>query len=256
LLGEIAKLEAVRELQLPENLFGDKSDRLVAAWRSRAARMFPSDFLDCPEPVRYTLLAPLCWMRQAEIIDALIGLLVDLVQKINARAERRVEKELMGDLPTVPGKKGIFVKMVKAVHAPGRAGPHRGMDGGARRREDPAPTAERADGEQPGGPGTSPLSVAWVMFAPLSADARAGAGCADVPVQQHTYRPVMDAIELLARYAKADAGTEQTTPKKARATVYAEDDVVPIEGVVPKEWQDAITDEKAALSASPTSCAC
>lgn len=71
-----------------------------------------------------------------------------------------------------------------------------------------------------------------------------------------TYRPVMDAIELLARYAKADAGTEQTTPKKARATVYAEDDVVPIEGVVPKEWQDAITDEKAALSASPTSCAC
>lgn len=114
LLSEIAKLEAVRKLKLPENLFGDKSDRLVAAWRSRAARMFPSDFLDCPEPVRYTLLAALCWVRQAEIIDALIGLLVDLVQKINARAEKRVEKELMGDLPTVPGKKGIFVKMVRA----------------------------------------------------------------------------------------------------------------------------------------------
>jgi len=96
LLSEIAKLQAVRELALPENLFAEKSDRLVAAWRARAARMFRSDFLDCPEPVRYTLLAALCWVRQAEITDALIGLLVDLVHKINARAERRVEKELMG----------------------------------------------------------------------------------------------------------------------------------------------------------------
>ncbi|MGH3566470.1 MAG: hypothetical protein ACRDRH_10645 [Pseudonocardia sp.] len=65
--------------------------------------------------MRYTLLAALCWVRQAEITDALVGLLVDLVQRINGRSERRVEKELMGDLPTVPGKKGIFLKMVNAV---------------------------------------------------------------------------------------------------------------------------------------------
>ena len=33
----------------------------MAAWRARAARMYPSDFAGCPEPVRYALLAALCW---------------------------------------------------------------------------------------------------------------------------------------------------------------------------------------------------
>lgn len=115
LLSEIAKLTTVRALKLPQDVFADVSARLVAAWRSRAARMFPSDFAACDEPVRYTLLAALCWVRQAEITDELVGLLVDLVQKINARAEARAEKELLGDLVSVPGKKGIFVKMVTAA---------------------------------------------------------------------------------------------------------------------------------------------
>jgi hypothetical protein len=115
LMSEIAKLATVRVLRLPEDLFADVSDRLVVAWRSRAARMFPSDFAACDEPVRYTLLAVLCWVRQAEIIDALVGLLVDLVHRINARAERRVEKELLGDLSSVPGKEVIFLKMCTAA---------------------------------------------------------------------------------------------------------------------------------------------
>jgi hypothetical protein len=49
-----------------------------------------------------------------------------------------------------------------------------------------------------------------------------------------SHRPVMDAIDLLARYATADEETEQTKPKKPKATVYAADDAVPIEGVVPR----------------------
>jgi Domain of unknown function (DUF4158) len=43
LMSEIAKLTAVRALTLPQDIFADVSDRLVAAGRSRAARMFPSD---------------------------------------------------------------------------------------------------------------------------------------------------------------------------------------------------------------------
>ena len=35
--------------------------------------MYPSDFPDCGEPVRYTLLAALCWTRQAELVDGLMG---------------------------------------------------------------------------------------------------------------------------------------------------------------------------------------
>ena len=61
----------VRALGLTEAVLGDASDRIVAARRARAARMYPSDFADCPEPVRYALLAALCWTRQAELVDGL-----------------------------------------------------------------------------------------------------------------------------------------------------------------------------------------
>jgi Domain of unknown function (DUF4158) len=71
LLAEIAKLSTVRALGLDETVFAGTSDRIVAAWRARAARMYPSDFTDCGEPLRYTLLAALCWTRQAELVDGL-----------------------------------------------------------------------------------------------------------------------------------------------------------------------------------------
>jgi hypothetical protein len=61
LLAEIGKLSTVRALGLDEAVFGGASDRIVAAWRARAARMYPSDFTDCGDPVRYTVLAALCW---------------------------------------------------------------------------------------------------------------------------------------------------------------------------------------------------
>ncbi|MEV3927481.1 hypothetical protein [Actinomadura coerulea] len=78
--------------------------------------MYPSDFAACPEPVRYTLLAALCWTRQAEMVDGLAELLIGLIKQINARAERRVEKELIGALTAVPGKRTIFTKMVSPPH--------------------------------------------------------------------------------------------------------------------------------------------
>ncbi len=115
LLAEIGKLSTVRALGLDGAVFSGASDRIVAAWRARAARMYPSDFEDCGEPVRYTLLAALCWTRQAELGDGLVELLIGLIHRINARAERRVEKELIGELASVPGKRGIFTRIIDAA---------------------------------------------------------------------------------------------------------------------------------------------
>ncbi|MFG6201124.1 hypothetical protein [Nonomuraea sp. JJY05] len=96
-------------------MFAEISDQIVAAWRDRAMRMYPSDFAACSAPVRYTLLAALCWTRQAELVDGLVELLIGLIHRINARAERRVEEELIGQLAPVPGKRGVFTKLVNAA---------------------------------------------------------------------------------------------------------------------------------------------
>ncbi|WP_234343145.1 DUF4158 domain-containing protein [Streptomyces fulvoviolaceus] len=114
LLTEITKLTAVGQLGLPEGLFADCSEKLVAAWRARAIKMYPSDLRDAGEDVR-TLLAALCASRKAEITDALVELLVALVHKINARAERRVERQLTAELKKVRGKEGILFRLADAA---------------------------------------------------------------------------------------------------------------------------------------------
>ncbi|MFJ2842919.1 hypothetical protein ACIPD2_14805 [Streptomyces griseofuscus] len=56
----------MRKLGLPDGLFADCSEKLVAAWRARAIKMYPSDFRGATEGVRLTLLAALCSSRQAD----------------------------------------------------------------------------------------------------------------------------------------------------------------------------------------------
>ncbi|MER6540086.1 hypothetical protein ABT215_41250 [Streptomyces sp900105755] len=90
-------------------------ERSAAARRARAIKMYPSDFRDAGENVRTTLLAALCASRQAEITDALVELLVALVHKINARAERRVERQLTAELKKVRGKEGILFRLADAA---------------------------------------------------------------------------------------------------------------------------------------------
>src|SRR5664280_1117014 len=115
LLREVAKLARVRALALPEGLFADASDKVVAAWRTRAARAYPSDLRAAPRPVRLTLLAVLCWARTAEVTDALVDLLIALVLKLNTKAERRVEGELLEDLRRVRGKEGLLFALAEAA---------------------------------------------------------------------------------------------------------------------------------------------
>lgn len=67
--------------------------------------------------VRLTLLAALCHVRVSEITDGLVDLLVQLVQKIDTRAEKKVEKEIIGDLKRVAGKTGILFRVAEAAVA-------------------------------------------------------------------------------------------------------------------------------------------
>jgi TnpA family transposase len=232
LFAEIGKLSTVKTLGLPDDLFAETSDRLVAAWRARAARMFPSDFRACPEPVRLTLLAALCWVRQTEITDALVELLNGLIHRINARAERRVEKELIGELTEVAGKKGIFLRMVNAsLDKPDETVREAvwpvvpGGEATLRRLARELMATEKVWRERV----RVQLRGSYThyyrrMLAPLL-------GALRFKCNNTAFHPVMDAIELLARYT--DVSTDQKH--------FTKGETVPIEGVVPKAWREAVT---------------
>ena len=242
LLAEIGKLSTVRALGLDETVFAGASDRIVAAWRARAARMYPSDFADCPEPVRYTLLAALCWTRQAELVDGLVELLTGLIHRINARAERRVEKELIGELANVPGKRGIFTRMIDAAleHPDDtvREAVYPVVPGGVKTLSALArelKATERAVAERVRYQLRGSYSHYYRrMLAPLLA-------ALEFRCNNSAYRPVMDAIDLLARYAGTDSDQK----------LYAAGEKVPVDGVVPKAWLDGVTDDDGRMERIP-----
>src|SRR5437868_14136211 len=80
-------------------------------------KMYPSDFEAAPQPIRITLLAALCHVRQAEITDGPVELLIQLVHKISVRAEKKVEGELNAEFRRVAGKNWILVKLATAALA-------------------------------------------------------------------------------------------------------------------------------------------
>jgi hypothetical protein len=60
---------------------------------------------DHPREVRLTLLAVLCWCQLPEITNSLVELFVKLMHRINARAERRVDKEIIAEFRRVQNAK-------------------------------------------------------------------------------------------------------------------------------------------------------
>ncbi|MFF2200373.1 hypothetical protein [Streptomyces sp. NPDC058145] len=114
------KLQRVRRLELPADLFADVSEKLVDAWRARASKKYPANLERMKPPGRLTLLAALCHVRQTEITDSLVDLFIQLVLKINTRAERKVDKELNAELKKVRGKEGMLLRVAEAVNPYGR----------------------------------------------------------------------------------------------------------------------------------------
>ncbi|MET7281140.1 DUF4158 domain-containing protein [Kribbella sp. NPDC005582] len=240
LLREIGKLNAVKTLQLPAGLFADCSERLVQAWRSRAMRSYPSDLAAAARPVRLTLLAALCWTRQAEITDALVDQLLALVLRINTRADKKVERELTEDLRRVRGKEGILFRLAQAaIDHPDdtvRAAVFPVVGEGTLRdlvRE------AKANKKVFQARVRTVLHSSYThhyrrMLPPLLA-------ALSFRCNNTAYRPVMDALGLLARYAGVDG----------KQRFYAATDRPPIEGVVPAAWREAVVDETGRVERVP-----
>ena len=87
----------MRSLGLPTDLFRDVSLRVVERFRQRAAAEAPNELRAHAPALRATLVATLCWLRRREVTDSLVDLLIQVIHKIGARAEKRVEKELLDD---------------------------------------------------------------------------------------------------------------------------------------------------------------
>ncbi|MEU4955259.1 Tn3 family transposase [Streptomyces lavendulae] len=235
LLAEVNKLQRVRALELAPELFGDVSEKLAAAWRARASKEYPSDLRVAAPPVRYTLLAALCHVRQTEITDSLVELFIQLVQRINTRAEKKVEGEFAKDLKRVRGKEGILLRLAEAAVAEPGGIVRKVIFPVAGESTLKALAAEAAANEARYRARVrtvlrSSYSGHWRrMLSPLL-------GALELKCNNTAYRPVMDAIDLLKRYLDQPIAKE--------GAFFEESERIPLAGVVREEWRKAVVDEQ------------
>ena len=208
---------------MPADLFGGFSAKLVAHWRARAMTSHPSDFTENKPPVRLTLVAALAWCRTSEITDALVDLLIGLVSKINTRAERKVEKAMYAEAKTVHGKTAkLFSIAEAALRKPDdtvRKVVYPAVGGGTLR----ALVAEaKADQKAYRARVRTVLTSSYSSYYRRMLPKLLAA--IEFKCNNTAYRPVMDALDLLARYAEV--------PNKVKQ--YDAAGKVPIKGVVPR----------------------
>ncbi len=87
---------------------------MLLAYRRRVGAEELHELRRHPDPIRLTLLAAFCHVRGREIADTLTELLITTVHRIGAKAEKRVEGELITDLKRVAGKPALLFKLAPA----------------------------------------------------------------------------------------------------------------------------------------------
>ena len=112
-LTEIEKLKRILAVGLPINLFKGRSSKLVKTYRHRAATETPYLLRQHPSAIRYTLMAAFCIQRSQEITDNLIEILTTIIKRIDNRAEKRINQELIEEFKKVSGKTGLLYRIAE-----------------------------------------------------------------------------------------------------------------------------------------------
>ena len=111
---EMAKLELLRGLGLagrPVRRGAAARDRALSSARCRRG---PARAPPPRRAARLTWLAAFAHLRTRAITDGLVDLLIETIHQIGARAERKVERELIEDLKRVTGKPTLLFDIAEA----------------------------------------------------------------------------------------------------------------------------------------------
>jgi TnpA family transposase len=227
LVLEIDRLHELRSLQVPQDLFAGVSSKILQTYQQRAAIEQPHELRRHPAALRTTLLAAFCTRRLSTLTDNLVELLINLIRRINARAERKVEMELLADIKRVSGKTGLLFQLAAAsLENP---------EGLVQDVIFPVVNEATLKAIVKEWKSTGPFYRSRVhtrirgayrshyrrMLAPLLSTLKFYSN-------NDLHRPVIEALALLLRYAGR------------RIQYYPVDENVPVKGVVTKAWHDAV----------------
>ncbi|MCJ8328495.1 MAG: DUF4158 domain-containing protein [Lentisphaeria bacterium] len=115
ILIELSKLKIVNDLDLPSDLFSIKWYKIRNQYYTRTMREPVRELRRHPDYIRHPLLAAFCMERREGVIDGLTNLLIQIVHKIQVKAERKVAKEMAGSVREISDKKSLLFKIAKTA---------------------------------------------------------------------------------------------------------------------------------------------
>jgi TnpA family transposase len=228
-LHEIDKLRVLTQLALPADLFENISPKVVKLYRERAASETLYELRRHPEATRYTLTSAFCQQRTGEVTDSLVDLLLLVIRRIGAKAEKHVKKQYLDDIQTVEGKQRLLRQVAEAA----LEGPEKTIRAGIF----PVMSEEKCKAilKEYQAKGEYQEQVYQRMrgsyrnhyrrMVPLLVN------MLDIRSNNTAHRPVADAIVLVKRYA----GTA--------GIYYPVDETVPLAGVVRPMWRGLVQEK-------------
>ena len=229
----LAKLELIRGIDLPADLFDGASPRDLEWCRQRVSVEVPRDLRRHPEAARITWLAAFVYLRARSLTDDLVDVLIETIHKIGARAERKVERELLDDLKRVSGKQNLLFELADAALAQ--------PDGVVRDVVFPVVGEQTLHDLVKEWKATGPTYR--VTLRTVIRNSYRGHYRRMVPTllaalefrsNNERHRPVMDALDLVKRFATTKVHT------------FPADEAVPLDGVVRGLWREAVIEQDAA----------
>lgn len=115
----VVRLQIVRRIGLPTDLFKGVPPKLPERYAKRAAVEEPFELRRHTAPLRSTLMAAFLLRRSEELTDHLVDLLVETVHKMGKKAEKRIDEGIGAVLQKAPSKMTKLYRIAKAsVQAP------------------------------------------------------------------------------------------------------------------------------------------
>ena len=226
---EVEKLRHLQGLMLPHDLLTPLSTRYLQSLKLRVVAETLHELRRHPDPIRFGLVAVFCAVRAHEITDALTDLLLHVVHKMGVNAEKRVDQELLTDFKRVTGKTGLLFHLAEASldHPKGQVDEVIYPVVGEQTLRDLV-KEYRASGR------SYREKVHTVMRGSYSHHYRRMVPklLSVLPFQSNNdqHQPVIEALDLV----KQSAGH--------RRRFYDHDEEVPLNGVIPKEWQSTVVE--------------
>lgn len=113
------RLDLVREIKLPPDLFKDVPFKLVERFFKQAEVEEPFELRRHAKSLKATLQAAFLQLRSENLMDHLADLLVEIVHKMTKKADKQIEQSLGEALQKAPSKMVKLYKIAKAsVSAP------------------------------------------------------------------------------------------------------------------------------------------